>query len=160
MHRMGRGGSKMRSFEEFQESVEPLRETIGRARKIHHQSVSTSDWDMLQEVFRGIRVMASGTTVVGNSKVMAHLLPNIVPPVDREYTLKYLWGKQHVTIKNDLDFEWNLLRRTIAEFFIPVASDAQFYSLAQAWMQDQEKYPWDTSLFKVVDNLIIGARKA
>jgi len=47
----------------------------------------------------------------------------------------------------------------ISKFFIPVASDSTFYSKAEQWMNGNEAYPWDTSVMKVVDNLVIGSKK-
>jgi len=62
--------------------------------------------------------MASGTSLIGHSKVMAHLMPNIVPPIDREYTLNFLKG--HSQIQNGLDGEWDLMRSIIEGLFIPL----------------------------------------
>lgn len=147
----------MRDFDTFKNSIDLLRDKIVKARKIDYREVSGRDWDTLEEVFKGIRIMASGTSLVGNSKVMAHMLPNIVPPIDREYTLKYLRG--NTNIKNDMQYEWALMKKIIAEFFIPVARKKRFISQANKWIANQMDYPWDTSVLKVVDNLIIGRGK-
>lgn len=157
MHRMGKGGSKMQSFDVFKESILKIKDKIYEAKKINYQDVTDSDWKLLENIFRGIKIMASATSIVGNSKVMAHMVPNIVPPIDREYTLKYLKG--NTNIKNEIDKEWGLMKETITEFFIPVAKDYGFMNKANAWISNQSKYPWDTSIFKVIDNLVIGARK-
>ena len=97
--------------------------------------------------------MATGTSIVGNSKVMAHMMPNIIPPIDRAYTLRFL--KEN--IKNGLEYEWPLTRRIIENFFIPVAKDDKFISRSKCWMEKREKYPWDSSPFKIIDNLTIAA---
>ncbi len=157
MHRMGKGGSKMQGFDVFKESILRIREQIEEAKRIDYQKMTDSNWKCLEKIFRGINVMASGTKIVGNSKVMAHLIPNIIPPIDREYTLRYLKGNPN--IRNDLDYEWKLMREILSEFFIPVASNHRFLNKAQEWISDQQKYPWDTSVFKVIDNLVIGACK-
>lgn len=102
--------------------------------------------------------MASGTSLVGNSKVMHHMMPNIVPPIDREYTLRYLRGNSNIS--NNIDLEWVVMKEIIADFFIPIACDTECNLKATKWMASQNEYPWDTSLFKVVDNLVIGARRA
>jgi len=101
--------------------------------------------------------MASVTSLVGNSKVMHHMLPRIVPPIDREYTLWYLFGNK--TIKNDLEGEWVLMKKIISGFFIPVFSNQEFEATANRWIERIDEYPWDTSLMKIVDNLIIGSKK-
>jgi len=130
---------------------------LKRLKKINYQNVTDSDWGLLEKIFRGIRVMASGTSIVGNSKVMAHMIPNMVPPIDRQYTWKYLKG--NTDIRNGLDYEWKLMKEIISEFFIPIAKDAAFVKKANAWIANQSEYPWDTSIFKVIDNLVIGCRQ-
>lgn len=157
MHRMGKGGSKMKSFEILSQSVQSLKERIIEAQAFDYHEMSDIKWTILREIFFGIKVMASGTTLVGNSKVMHHMLPNVIPPIDREYTLWFLYGK--TTIRNDLETEWLLMKEIISQFFIPLASDVVFYSKAEQWIKKNEAHPWDTSILKVVDNLIIGSKK-
>jgi hypothetical protein len=157
MHRMGKGGSKMQSFDTFRRSIEPLKDKIAEAQKFDLRQMDLQKWACLEEIFYGINAMASGTSLVGNSKVMHHMLPNIVPPIDREYTLWFLRG--NTNIKNDLAYEWQLMKTIISLFFIPVASDNQFRLKAERWMAKKDEYPWDTSLLKIVDNLVIGSRK-
>jgi hypothetical protein len=52
------------------------------------------------------------------------------------------------------------MKGIISEFFIPVASDKEFIDKITKWMERKDQYPWDTSIFKVIDNLIIGSKKA
>lgn len=155
MHRAGPRGPKMKSFEVFKESIETIKCKILQAREIDFRSVTEANWVLLEEIFRGINIMATGTRLVGNSKIMAHMIPNVVPPIDRRYTLKYL----NTNIRNSLDYEWTLMKEIISQFFVPVACDHQFTVFANKWISMQSTYPWDTSVFKVIDNLVIGAVK-
>jgi hypothetical protein len=157
MHRMGKGGSKMQPFDTFRRSVEPLKDRIVEAQNFAPHEMRSAEWATLNEVFRGIKVMASGTSLVGNSKVMHHMMPNIVPPIDREYTLRYL--RENTNISNDLDWEWQIMKEIISDFFIPIACDAKCNLKAIQWMASQGEYPWDTSVLKIVDNLVIGSAK-
>jgi hypothetical protein len=157
MHRMGKGGSKMQPFEVFRQSMELLLDKIIAAQQFDHREMDETKWAFIRDIFYGIRIMASNTSLVGNSKVMHHVLPNMVPPVDREYTLRYLYG--NTTIKNNLELEWLTLKEIISDFFIPVASNAGFQVKATKWMSTEARYPWDTSVLKVVDNLLIGSMK-
>lgn len=156
MHRMGSGGSKMQDFEKFFLSIEALQPIISVARNFIPGQMSENDWMCLKDVFNGISVMASGTTIVGNSKVMHHLLPNIIPPIDREYTLWFLKGNGN--IRNDLESEWTMMREIISDFFIPILRAETFKSHVAEWMRRENLYPWDTSEMKIIDNLIIGAK--
>ncbi|MCK4828690.1 hypothetical protein KA005_73850, partial [bacterium] len=154
MHRMGKGGSKMQSFEVFIESIMSVESLIDEAESFDFRNIQSIDWFLLEKIFRNISVMASGTSLVGNSKVMAHLLPNIVPPIDRQHTLLYLYGKTN--IKNDLDHEWKLMKEIIRDFFVPIACNKAFLKKTIAWIDDQLSFPWDTSVFKLIDNLVIS----
>lgn len=157
MHRMGKGGSKMKSFDMFRRSIEVLGSRLTEAQTFDFREMKDTKWAILEDIFRSLNVMASSTSIVGNSKVMHHMLPNIVPPIDREYTLWYLVGNK--SIKNDLDSEWTLMKDIISGFFIPVASNRDFELMASRWLARRDQYPWDTSLLKIVDNLIIGSKK-
>lgn len=42
---------------------------------------------------------------------------------------------------------------------MPIAKNDNFFKKDSKWMSSQEKYPWDTSIFKIIDNLVIGAGK-
>ena len=156
MHRMGPGGSKMLPFQEFKASLNALASQVSRANGINPLAMKEGDWSQLEAIFKTIRVMDSKTLIVGNSKVMAHLLPGVIAPVDREYTLKFLFGTGFIT--NNPDKEWQLMRKIHEEFFYPIAQDVSFQGRAAIWMADQVQWPWDTSPLKVVDNLVIGTK--
>ena len=157
MHRMGKNGSKMQSFDVFRRSAESIGDRLVEAQAFDYRKMTERNWMLLKDIFMRLTVMASGTSLVGNSKVMHHTLPNIVPPVDREYTLWYLLGNK--SIKNDLDGEWELLRTIISDFFIPVASSRELEAASLRWIGRNDQYPWDTSVMKIVDNLVIGSKK-
>ncbi len=53
---MGTGGSKMRTFEEFRASVEPLEHQIAQAQGFGPGAMSEADWSTLSQIFGSIRV--------------------------------------------------------------------------------------------------------
>lgn len=152
MHRMGPGGSKMRGFAEFSSSLRSIWPTAMLLQRKTPASFNEKDWAELKSVFCDIRCMASGTSLVGNSKVMAHLVPNLIPPVDRAYTLTFLFN--HGRIKNGEASEWETLRQVLEGFFYPVVRSPIFQKKAQVWLAHENN--WDTSELKIVDNLLIG----
>jgi hypothetical protein len=156
MHRMG-GGPKMREFAEFHLSLKAVWPTALQLQEQTPGNLGPTDWTALKEVFCGIQCMASGTSLVGNSKVMAHLLPNLVPPVDREYTLSFLFRRTQIT--NDLQAEWNKLVQILEGFFYPVAQSPLFQSKSKTWLSNNDEFKWDTSPLKIIDNLVIGISK-
>lgn len=132
MHRMGSGGSKMCAFPDFSASVERLKDKIVQTQAFAPATMNEQAWTVLKDIFIGITIMASTTLLVGNSKVMHHMMPNIVPPIDREYTLRYLCG--NTMFANDPEKEWQAMRDLIAGFFIPVATDKAFAAKAELWI--------------------------
>ena len=156
MHRMGPGGSKMKDFGAYRSSLEEVWDMICDASHFNISQLHEAEWLHLKEIFVRLKVMESETSLVGNSKVMAHALPHLIPPVDRQYTLAYLCGNKN--IQNNKEKEWITLRELISSFFEPVVSNALFQHQITTWTLDD--FPWDTSPLKVVDNLLIGAVRA
>lgn len=157
MHRMGPGGSKMRGFEEFRASLQVVWPAALRLQERAPGDLNEADWAVLKTVFCKIRCMASGTSLVGNSKVMAHLFPHLIPPVDREYTLKFLFRNGQIT--NGVDIEWKKLVQILEGFFYPVTQSSLFQSKAEIWLAHNGPFKWDTSPMKIIDNLVIGLSK-
>jgi hypothetical protein len=147
MHRMGAGGSKVRTFDAFRDSVGPLAEKILSAQDFEPGQMDEPAWATMKAIFSGLRIMASSTSLVGNSKVVHHMLPNIVPPIDREYTLRYLCG--NTTIANDVERERQMMKQMISGFFIPVTVNPAFAAKAELWIA--AGHPWDTSVMKIID---------
>jgi hypothetical protein len=158
MHRMGRGGSKMLDFEKFEASLKPLWPAVLRLQQATPDNLDEAGWRELREVFRGIRCMATGASLVGNSKVMTHALPNLVAPVDREYTLRFLFGSTNIA--NDLEREWEKLQVILRDFFHQVVRVESFKLKAREWQERRAEFRWDTSPLKIADNLVIGLLKS
>jgi hypothetical protein len=163
MHRMGPGGAKMTSFTVFRDSFEGALEAARPLSEVTPEQMDEQRWELLAAVFRTIKVMASGPILVGNSKVMAHMLPRLVPPVDRQYTLRFLGeanGLQNVALRGS-DWQWQLLRDALEGFFYRVAESKEFVAAARRWQfeprsLDGDQRCWETSGMKIVDNLVIG----
>lgn len=66
---MGKGGSKMQSFDTFFHSVECLKDKISEAQKLDPREMDAGGWTLLKDIFRGIKVMASGTSLVGKEMI-------------------------------------------------------------------------------------------
>jgi hypothetical protein len=156
MHRMG-GGARMCDFEEFRTSLKSLWPTILRLRDATPEDIDDLGWREMKEVFYGIRCMATKASLVGNSKVMAHALPNLVAPVDRHYTLRFLFGNKNNN--NQIEREWERLQVILAEFFYPVLDAEPFKLRRTEWGKRHAEFRWDTSPLKIVDNLVIGFLK-
>ena len=155
MQRMGRGGPKMADFVAFRHAILSSRTELERLSAVTFESVGRDQTDLLVDLAAGLRVMKTGTWLVANSKVLAHLLPNLVAPIDREYTLRYLTGGRGSYVAADDEEE--LFRTITTQFYWPIARDPNFKATARHWVSE-DLSSWDTSLLKIIDNLVIGAR--
>jgi len=154
----GRSGPQLYEFDKFAASLRTVWPLITRLQEALPPQLVDKHWADLAAVFSGIDAMASRTSLVGTSKVMAHALPRLVAPVDRRYTMRFLFGSEQ--IRDDKPTEWATLRRCLQDFFYPVAASPKFIAKAEAWMKQSGAFRWDTSPLKVVDNLLVGFQQA
>lgn len=96
MHRMGKGGAKMAPFQTFAASLRACGPDLERLRDCRLAELSPGEttqvttvlWDLISRV----KPSATRSLLVGGSKTLYHLLPELVPPIDREYTgAFFLW---------------------------------------------------------------------
>ncbi len=163
MHRMGTGGPKMQEFQLFRDSIEVVWESALLLRNREPSALSVDDWAVLRGIFIKLEVMSSRSALVANSKIMAHLLPNLIAPVDREYTLSFLFENR--SLPNDADRnqrkqqEWEKLRLIHTDFFHPLIGSPEFVAQFARWQATPDNFLWDTSPLKTADNLVIGAQR-
>lgn len=111
MHRMGKQSAKVGSFEAMAGSFRSCAsaiESLSTSRITDLESaeastVASSVW----EVIASLQVSTSGTRIVAGSKALHHVLPNLVPPIDRQYTFRFFTGQMNVTTGDKNAFlEW------------------------------------------------------
>lgn len=146
----------MIDFEKFRSSLERVWGAAISLKNKLPSDLDGNDWSRLEQIFQQLDCMATGTKIVANSKVLAHLLPNLVVPVDREYTLTFLHGNGQ--IRNGADTEWKVLSRLLSQFFYLLDQSEHVAGLTNRWMLDS-RFMWDTSRLKVIDNVIIGLKR-
>lgn len=97
MHRMGKQAAKVGDFDLMVDSFrgqEALIEEIfdrrlDELRREEVEAVANSAW----KIIAGLKVSLSGTRIVAGSKALHHMLPDLVPPVDRQYTWRFFTGQ-------------------------------------------------------------------
>jgi hypothetical protein len=106
MHRMGpeNKGAKMNDFESFKECIMQNKNKILKLKDIKIDKIED---DVIIEDIKNLylsfwSLMKSNSKLVATTKVMHFLLPHLIPPMDREYTMKF-FGKNLPTIKSTND---------------------------------------------------------
>lgn len=103
--------------------------------------------DTLFLLFRDLKIMKSMRRIVGVSKTMHFLLPDLIMPVDGKYKMRALFGynKLSKTATAEFDDMFYILNR-----FHDIAGK---YALSSS---DCSLNGWNTSVPKLIDNAIIG----
>lgn len=154
MHRMGPGGAKLVGFEEFRSSLLDAASGILALRPLKMHDLdgdSAADVaDQLGEVMKALTISRSNTQMVACSKALHHLLPELVPPMDREYTLWFFYAPSTKTSSID-----RLFREVYCGLAgIAFANRRELPGLVTG-CDDLSSGVFDTSETKLIDNAIM-----
>ena len=93
MHRMGARGAKMPDYETFKESILSQKEKLDNLRYKSIENIKQGEEIAIIKTLSDICFSIKGTTsksyIVSSSKTLAHILPNLVCPIDRQYTCQF-----------------------------------------------------------------------
>lgn len=157
MHRNGSRGSKMREYADFEKAVLNAWQASLSLTEASPGELSEAHWSDLEAVFRSLTIMRSKSHLVAASKVMSHILPGLVAPIDREYTLRFL--HESTNVPTSFEDQWTTFRAIHEHFFHPLYLDPQILVADETWRicEPEAVTPWHSSRLKLIDNLVIGA---
>ena len=152
MHRMGPGGAKMPNYDDFKGSIIAHKEALEKLRDKRIEDITIDEIDSIIEELSIICFSIKGTNskshLVSGSKTLAHILPNIVCPIDRQYTCQFFGitpnSKNEQTIFKDVI-------RQMWEFY----QNLHHIKLLKPILGQ----PFNESYPKIFDNLIIEYQK-
>jgi hypothetical protein len=150
MHRMGKQAAKVGDFGAMVHSFRAQASAIGDLWDLHICTLPEDGGDAVAEqvwaVLGSLKVSTSATRIVAGSKALHHALPELVPPIDRQYTFQFFTGQKAVNSGDEQAFlEWFPY---LAEIGRRAADDIQEALDRRGFMA--------TSAAKVVDNAIVG----
>jgi len=148
MHRMGPGNTKLRDFPEFTSSIRHNRSRISELENISLAEMTDIEFEQIKKkvwhIIMNLEISIAEARIVPNCKALHHILPKLIPPIDRTYTYNFFYGRNHLTISEmDAFFEMYERFRCIAK--------AQKIKIRQL-----VNCGWNTSEIKVLDNAIMG----
>lgn len=148
MHRMGPGNAKLTELVEIKKSFRQLSNNIDKMESLTITELDANDiykvTDEIWKIIANLKVGIGETKIVANSKALHHLLPSLVPPIDREYTLRFFYN--HTTLNQGDEKAF----KEIFPYFhqIGMARKKQIAARLGTGM--------NTSESKVIDNAIVG----
>lgn len=167
MHKMGNPDetkAKLVEYSDFRQSILRHRERLRQFCSLRMDSCTQEQYekcvDDLEQVYRTLKVSISEATIVAHSKTLAHILPNLIPPIDRQYTVRFF------TQDNKQFFTKSGKFRLVS---LPQGIDAQFadfkkYCCRIKMLFDRsdrnlftiDKETFNTSFPKIMDNLVMA----
>lgn len=152
MHRMGNNNAKLCDMDRMRKSIESQVINIGAIQKYTIQTIPNNEinqisheiWNIISHLEIGI----GDVKIVAGSKALHHLLPELVPPIDREYTLRFFYNNKNINNRTDEAnkfqeiFSWyTCIAKRIST---PIANTVELGG------------GMNTSTTKVIDNAIVG----
>lgn len=151
MHRMGKQAAKVGDFNDMVTSFRNLSEELAQVFDLRIDQIASSEEESLAgslwRIIDNLKVSLSGTHIVAGSKALHHVLPDLVPPIDRRYTWRFFTGQTNVLSRGEATAfqEWfplfcDIARRCVHEL---------------RSIQDRGGF-MATGVSKIIDNAIIG----
>ena len=151
MHRMTKN-VLMKEYKNFKNAIELIRDSLVELKEYKLETIQSIEdiKNPLLMAFSDLNVMERGSKIVGNSKALHHLLPDLIPPMDRRNTINFFYEdplKKEVSIPKDED-----------ECFLEILSEYIYITrrLKLTFRDFPDKNSFDTSVPKIIDNAIIG----
>lgn len=172
MHRMGppdQTKTKLVAFKKFHNSILSFQKEFNSLRKLKLNTISETRLENilqkeLKDIFYGLQVSISDSYLVANSKTIHHIIPNLVPPIDRQYTIRFFYYKksQFYTKKNkfktiplpsDIEEQYQYFCDLLRSCKIIISND--FFNHVRI-----RQNSFNTSIPKILDNLIMAFVKS
>ncbi|HEY5651562.1 MAG TPA: helix-turn-helix domain-containing protein [Acidimicrobiia bacterium] len=156
MHRMGPGGAKLTEFDRFADGIRSHETALTGLQRLRISDLTDHDIpqvaDQIWELIRSLDASTSGSFLVAGSKTLHHLLPDLVPPIDRQYTGRFFFGTSGK--------QWAMGEETAFREMFPqmVRATQEGTDAIQEYLRQPDGY-MATSVTKVLDNAIVGYMK-
>jgi hypothetical protein len=110
MHRMGPQAAKVADFTAI---VTALRQQAPALQRLWPLRITTLTPDAARQagqiawqVIATVKVSTSRTQIVAGSKMLHHILPDLIPPIDRQYTFSFFTGQKMVPSDHAAFLDW------------------------------------------------------
>ena len=109
MHRSGKGGAKMPKFSEYKESIVRNRVQLDALKGKHIERLTRNEFEEISGLLKKLCFGENGSVgsctksrIVSSSKTLAHILPDLVPPIDRQYTASFFgYNKNNISFRQE-----------------------------------------------------------
>ena len=98
MHRMGDTSTKIINFDKFTEQIDNNREIL---HKLKDKTISEIKIEAISNLLiNNLSFSESNSHLVSSSKVLHHIIPNLVSPIDKQYSIRFLLQPKNKFLSN------------------------------------------------------------
>ena len=148
---MNKRGARLVDFLTMRDSILSYKEDLRKLYKYRLQVLSEKDIQKVQQqlkvLFFGLKIMATKRRIVGVSKTLHFLLPDLALPIDSSNTMLAFYGYNRYEIGEEKEF------KTYSDVFEKSYEIAKRLNLTES---DVDGCGWSCSVPKLIDNAIIG----
>jgi len=158
MHRMGDTDTKLVEYDKFLLSILEERACFERFRNVKINCLSYNEFrDILDDLTTLVfspSISVSSVKLVANTKTIAHILPDLVPFIDRRYTLHFITGKAIGKGISVSETNERAYFKEVMEILYLFSHDKRIVPYLKL-----HAFPMATSIPKIFDNCLISFQK-
>ena len=99
LHRMGPGKTKLVDLPDLVHSFRRATDVLRKLEGLRIEAISLRDVnrtvDLIWPIIWDLKVGIGRTKIISAAKALHHLLPDVVPPIDREYTVQFFFKSKN-----------------------------------------------------------------
>ena len=111
---------------------------------------STYAWE-IWDTIDGLKLSDTNSQIVAGSKALHHVLPRLMPPIDREYTRPFFC--YHT---NQFQYGQRAAFNFMFPYFVEISQRVNLSRYTASQFVSRKGWRWATSESKLIDNAIIG----
>jgi hypothetical protein len=157
-------GAKLSDINTFKNSIRKNKSDIIKLKKYRIEKLCENNeeiFEILDSLFEKLDLVEKSWTgkkikskLVTFSKTLHFLLPKLIVPIDRRYTLNFFYNNKIVPTDNDIKKNNKKQMKIFKELHL------KFYEIGKIYELEKSKdNKWNLNLPKIIDNAIIGYSK-
>lgn len=171
MHRMGdpeKTRAKMVEFDDFRSSILTCHTELAALQNERIENVTAVRYieilQALSSVYGRLKVSVSNSTLVAHAKTLAHILPHMIPPIDRQYTVRFFTQDASEFFTQKSKYRLPQVPTGLTEqfqLFVALASKMkELFDRCDRTIFEVSGRGFNTSYPKIIDNLIMAFVKS
>ncbi len=149
-------GAKLSEIQIFKETIIKNKQTIKNLEKYELVNLEEKDFVLkkLKDLFFNLELTETKSKIVTFSKTLHFLLPELIVPIDRKYTLDFFYNNKQIPTDKNKKINCEKQFKIFEELFDKFIEISRVYNLNRYL----DKI-WHATPTKVIDNAIIGYSK-